>query len=86
MPLERPTDAPHRLDEFAGHLVAALRELRTAPHPGAMSGEMSRCCRAYLGRHQRKFMLAVMAQAAEQADVDRLGFILGGPPPFEDVK
>ena len=64
MPLERPTEGTHSLDDFAGHLTAALRELRTADSPGAMSGVMALCCRAYLGPAQCGFIAAIGLQAS----------------------
>ena len=72
MPLERPTDAPHRLDLFSGHVATALRELHVTKHPGALSVVMAQCCLTYLGPVERGFMLAFAAQAASPGDLKLL--------------
>lgn len=69
-----------RLDRVLAHVRFALTELR--------QGRMRRHNLALILKHrlgpvERAFLMWVAAEAAEPADLDQLGFFLGGPPPFE---
>ena len=73
-----------RLYSLLGHTSTALRELRTTERADELSGELALIWRYRLGPVERTFLLMVAAQAADKEDVEELGFILGGPPPFGD--
>ena len=74
-----------RIQTALKHTDTALRELRRTAFPGALSGEMALIWRYRLGPVERAFLLSAAAQAAESEYLEKLGFVLGGPPPFGDV-
>ena len=80
MPLESATEGHHRLDLFSGHLATALHELHVTEQPGALSGVMAECCRAYLGPCERAFIAAVGLQAIDPKDLEAVHAAISPTP------
>ena len=73
---------PDRISTALAHTEFALRHLPSISEPGKMSGRLAAEWRKALTEEQLCMMLVVAAQASLPADLDQLGFILGGPIPM----